>query len=292
MTEDIDIRDKAFLTGQEVRQLNFIRSSEKIAFRKHYRAGLRSHIIEVIRKEDIEKETQGVMVDGILRFPRAKPFIMLRILRNRFDSPDQVFLEIEKYITILKFLGAESIARSHEFIVDYRFQGKNHMILCGLQEYVEGEILDPWNLSGIETLKDLFLCMPGQGNDCLDLVHRAQKEIEQFILRTRAMINASGFIPDLAGVGNLMLTPDGRIKLVDINNIVKISFDDTIFIDDKGYPSLDKSIEVLWLLEKAFLSTSFPPEDSLYDFFLSERRLKQVREFEKIFYDRLQNSIR
>ncbi|EFK09225.1 conserved domain protein [delta proteobacterium NaphS2] len=38
----------------------------------------------------------------------------------------------------------EYMANSNEFLVDYRIHGQYETLLCGLQEYVEDEILDPW----------------------------------------------------------------------------------------------------------------------------------------------------
>jgi len=40
--------------------------------------------------------------------------------------------------------------------MDYAVREKQEILLCGLQEYVEGEILDPWRLSIKEPLKDMF----------------------------------------------------------------------------------------------------------------------------------------
>ena len=98
------------------------------------------------------------------------------------------------------------------------------------------------------------------------------------------MITQTGYIPDLAGLGNLVLTPHGRLKLVDINNIVTIRFDDSIPIDDKGYPSCDVSIEVLSILEWKIHQKKIPSEDPLYHFFLSPERKKKVTLLEKKFY--------
>jgi len=101
------------------------------------------------------------------------------------------------------------------------------------------------------------------------------------------MIAETGYIPDLAGFGNLILTLDGNLKLVDINNIVKIKLNDSIPIDDKGYPSCDVSVEVLSILEKDILQKNIKIDDPLYNLFLSPLRKVKVKTLEKKFYRNL-----
>ncbi len=287
MNKTKDIRDQAHLSGSEVQKLNFVNDSGRYIFRKYYRSGLRSHIFEILTAEDVLKETCGEILDGIRIFPRARPKKMFRILRNRFESTEAVFLEIKKYHLLLKFLGPALIAESDEFIVDYTGTGTSQIILCGLQEYIEGEILDPWRLFGEGYLRDLFKSYIHGDFQLQALVHKSQKNIAKFVKKTRQMITDRGYIPDLAGVGNLILTLDGDLKLVDINNIVKIKLDDSILIDDKGYPSCDVSIEVLSLLEQKILQKEIHMDDPLYRFFLSSERKKRVRALEKEFYKNL-----
>ena len=97
------------------------------------------------------------------------------------------------------------------------------------------------------------------------------------------MISDAGHVPDLAGIGNLLVTPAGRLKLVDINNIVQIKMDDTILIDDKGYPSCDVSIEVLSILDQNISQNPLRLDDPLYRFFLSAERRKKVKHLEREF---------
>ncbi len=107
------------------------------------------------------------------------------------------------------------------------------------------------------------------------------------------MITRTGYIPDLAGIGNLILTRAGDLKLVDINNIVEIKLNDTILLDDRGYPSCDVSIEVLSILERDILQKKIPiKDDPLYCFFLSPERRKKVFAIEKEFYANLEFKIR
>jgi len=282
-----DIRDVPSLTGKEVAALNFIRDSETYYFRKHNRQGMRSHIFEVLAVQDLQKETKGEIVDGIRRYPRAVPKYMLRILRTRFTSLEQILDEINKYTLVLKFLGPELIAISNEFIVEYTGTGKSEIVLCGFQEYVQGAILDPWGLVG-QTPFDTF-CQTRFSSDKVEkkLVSTGINSIATFVKRMRRMITESGYVTDLAGNGNLILTDTGHVKLVDINNIVKISRDDTISLDDKGYPSCDKSIEVLFILEEKILKTRNLSKDPLYKHFLSADRTKKVKSLEKKFFENL-----
>jgi len=188
---------------------------------------------------------------------------------------------------LLHFFSPKFIAESEEFIVDYTGTGTSQIVLCGLQEYIKGEILDPWRLFGEDYLLDLFRPATVGNLQLQALVRKTQKNIAEFIKRTRHMITDTGYIPDLAGVGNLILTPDGDLKLVDINNIVKIKLDDSIPIDDKGYPSCDVSIEVLSILERNILGKNIPDNDPLYQLFLSPKRIKKVKALEKEFYKNL-----
>jgi len=287
ISQKADIRDIASLTGKEVAQLNFIRDSEKYYFRKHNRQGMRSHIFEVLAAQDLLKETNGEIADGIHWYPRAVPKYMLRILRTRFTSLEQILDEIKRYTLVLKILGPELIAISNEFIVEYTGTGKSEIVLCGFQEYVQGAILDPWGLVGRAPL-DTF-CKSRFSTDVVDKkrIATAIDSIGTFVRRMRKMITESGYVTDLAGNGNLILTDAGHIKLVDINNIVKVSKNDTILLDDKGYPSCDKSIEVLYILEEKILKNKNLSGDNLYNHFLSADRTKRVRSLEKHFFENL-----
>jgi len=289
MNQQVDIRDQAHLSGSEVKKLNFIKGSKALVFRKYYRSGLRSHIFEVLLAKDVLKETQGEIIDGIRMFPRARPIKMFRILRNRFKSKEAIFQEIKKYHTLLKFLGPDFIALSEEFMADYTGMGKSQILLCGLQEYVEGQILDPWRLYGDHSLMDLLVSMPQKDTkNQQQWVEKAKKNVEIFVKGIRKMITLAGYIPDLAGIGNLILTPGGDLKLVDINNIVEINTNETIPLDDKGYPSCDVSIEVLSILERDILQKDITlQEDPLYRFFLAPKRRERVKAIEKEFYANL-----
>jgi len=282
-----DLINKTFLSENELQKLNFVNDSGRYVFRKYYRSGLRSHIFEVLTADDVLKETNGEVIDGIRMFPRAKPKKMFRILRNRFKNREVVLWEIKKYKLLLKFLGSELIAESDEFIVDSPGKETNQIVLCGLQEYIEGELLDPWKISGKDYLWDLFKSNTYENFQLQELVQKAQNSIALLVEKIRHMITETGYIPDLAGVGNLVLSLDGGIKLVDINNIVEIKLDNNILIDNKGYPSCDVSVEVLSILERNILQKDILPYDPLYQLFLSPERRKKVKALEKEFYKKL-----
>jgi len=282
-----DIRDQAYLTGEAVMTLNFVNDSSPYLFRKYYRSGLRSHIFEILSVEDVLKETKGDIIDGIRLFPRATPIKIFRILRNRFENKEAIFHEIKKYRLLLKFLGPDLIARSEEFMVDYTGTETRQIVLCGLQEYVEGEILDPWTFFDSSYLLNLFTGAGSDARQAVVLAKKAAENIEKFVKRTRQMIARTGYIPDLAGIGNLILTMEGDLKLVDINNIADIKLDDVIRIDDKGYPSCDVSVEVLSILEQKILQKPIRMDDPLYGLFLARERKKKVKALEKEFYKNL-----
>ena len=210
-----DLLTKISLSGEEVRQLNFISNSPNLYFRKYYRQGLRSHIFEVLPADAVLKETKGEVIDDVRCFPRAIPKHVLRIMRTRFRTLKDVLGEIKKYALVLKFLGPELTATSNEFIVEYTGTGKSQIVLCGLQEYVEGATLDPWALFGQTPLKTLYRSsFPGEASE-KSWMENAIESISSFVRRSRRMIVDEGHIPDLAGNGNLILTKAGSVKLVD-----------------------------------------------------------------------------
>jgi len=91
-------------------------------------------------------------------------------------------------------------------------------------------------------------------------------------------------VPDLAGVGNLLLTRSGDIKLVDINNISNLSFDAIINLDDRNYPVCDKSIQALSLLEQKLLDRSSHRDNLIYKTFLDPKRMEEVQAIEEEFH--------
>jgi hypothetical protein len=97
------------------------------------------------------------------------------------------------------------------------------------------------------------------------------------------MILEVNHVPDLAGIGNLLLTREGDIKLVDINNISHVSFDPQVRIDDRGYPVCDKSIESLSLLEQGLLKKPLREDDVIYKTYLEPGRMEEVKAIEKEF---------
>ena len=151
-----DIRDKAHISHEDIIELNFIRKPGAYVFRKYHKQGLRSQIMELLDPDDVIKQNRGEIINGILFFPWAMPLKMLRIFKTRFDSLTDVFEEIRKVKIIEKYLPSDSYAKSEEFIVDYIWNVNRDFILCGLQEYVAGEILNPWETTGLNQLENLF----------------------------------------------------------------------------------------------------------------------------------------
>jgi hypothetical protein len=178
------------------------------------------------------------------------------------------------------------MARSNEFLVDFTGRGQREPILCGLQEYMQGETINPWNRLDDEELASLKERMPypecpePQG----EWIANARTQAERFVLRLKDLISEAGYVPDLAGSGNLILTPSGLIKLVDINNISRVSFDSSIPLDDRGYPVCDKSVEALSMLEKNLVGRCLDPGDPIYRVFLAPARMEKVRSLERHFH--------
>ena len=288
----LDIRDKPCLNHSDIVQLNFIRNAGTFVFRRYYRSGLRSHIMAMLCLEDVKKEKEGIAKNGVTWFPKAKPLKMLRVFRTRFGRLEDAIQELNRVKMVEKYLAPEYMARSSEFLVDYRVHGKYETLLCGLQEYVEGEILDPWGQLDRRALWALFCRMADREEHQAGFKKiRIEKWAEdvrskagEALLQIRKMIRESRFIPDLAGIGNLVLTPSGGIKLVDINNISRFSRDANIFCDDKGYPVCDKSLEALSLLEQKLLGCSLDKDDPLFEVFQDPGRMKKVQLLETLFH--------
>jgi len=283
-----DVRDKPSLCEADLLALNFIRRPTRYIFRRHYRVGLRSHIMEVLRPEDVAREREGVTVDGVTWFPRAKPLRMLRIFRTRFCSLTHAEEEVGRVKAIETYLDPDHLARSEEFLVDYATGGRRQTLLCGLQEFVEGEILEPWSALDRECLIALFHQMDCSKSDhpreaAEHWLRKLRQRAETFVGQIKKMIVETRHVPDLAGVGNLLVTPTGTIKLVDINNVSPVRFRPEIELDDRGYPVCDKSIEALSLLEEKFLGPFDWREDSIYRSFLIPERVNEVEALVKEF---------
>ena len=287
-----DIRDKLRLNHSDILDLNFIRSPGRFIFRRYYRAGLRSHIMAVLRPEDVKREGEGIERVGVRWFPKATPLKMLRVFRTRFDRLEDAMRELKRVKVVEKYLAPEYMAMSNEFLVDYLIHGKYETLLCGFQEYVEGEILDPWGPLDRYSLWALFCRMAvheehrtGSKQDQVEKwLGTVRSKAGKALAQIRKMIREACLIPDLAGVGNLVLMPSGGIKLVDINNISQVSCEADISCDDKGYPVCDKSVEALSLLEQKLMDRSLNETDPVYGAFLDAGRMKEVQALEKAFH--------
>ena len=287
MVEDIRVRPR--LEHLDIIGLNFIRDQGEFLFRRHYRMGLRSHIMEALKPADVAVEKNGIIKDGRRWFPKATPLKVLRIFRSRFDNLRGAKEELGRVKTVERYLGPEYIGKSDEFLVDYALEGRYEPLLCGLQEYVDGEILDPWGRLDGDYLTSLFRRIDFGGGEnrprAMESWERnVRKGAERALGRIREMITQANLIPDLAGVGNLLLTRAGNIKLVDINNISKVSFEHAIPLDDRGYPVCDKSIEALFLLEQKLIGRPVDTRAPIYRTFLDPGRMKEVRSIEREFH--------
>ena len=141
----MDIRTKPTLSHNDILNLNFIGQACPYYFRIHYREGLRSRLLQVLDLEDVHNETQGIVQGGMRVFPVAQPVAMLRIFKKQFNAAQEVQKEIENYKLVQRHVPPQHYAASSEFIVEYIQNGNSQIMLCGLQKYVPGEAIDPWN---------------------------------------------------------------------------------------------------------------------------------------------------
>ena len=281
---ELDIRNKPTLSHEDILGLNFIKQPSRYFFRNHYREGLRSRLMQALKLSDIALETRGVMQQGIRMFPVARPVAMLRLFKTAFFSPADVRKEIDHYKILQKWLPECHYAPSSEFMVDYIRRSEKCILLCGLQAYVHGEAIDPWHENALLKIQNMMTNSQEGG------LETALKHLTSFVDCIKNMIMKTGAIPDLAGVGNLIMTPSGMVKLVDINNISKLSMDHHIPIDNKRYPVSDKSIQALFQMETRILGRSRDAADTLYRFFLEPRRVKDVKDLEIAFHQETAHS--
>jgi hypothetical protein len=284
-----DIREKPSITHNNVTELNFIRSSPSWVFRRHYRQGLRSHIMEILHPCDVQKEQTGVLVDGIRLFPKATPTKMFRIFRARLQTLAKVMQEIERVKLVERYLAPDFMATSTECIVDYQRPDGRDLLLCGFQEYVKGEVLDPWTvLESDQVLPVLYETIQRQESGFFtskgEWISLVQKKGESFIKKIKTMVSETGHIPDLAGTGNLIITASGNICLVDINNISPVTMEASILLDEKGYPVCDKSIQALSLIEEKILGRPIDRNEKIYSWFLNPKRRVSVKFQEDRFW--------
>jgi hypothetical protein len=284
-----DIRDMPFIDHDDVIGLNFIRNPCPFVFRRHFRQGLRSHIMEVLKPAHIEAEVAGTLVDGRRWYPTARPHRIFRIFRARLRTLDHALDEIARVKILEHYLAPVFLAGSEEFVVDYEGPDGRDILLCGFQEFVDGQILDPWTtLDPDNLMATMYQCLRGDNappeKDQARWAEAARAKAALFIDRIKQMIMQKKHLPDLAGVGNLVMVASGEIKLVDLNNISRVTLDRDILLDDRGYPVCDKSVEALALLERNLLNRSIDAGEDIYRVFLDPRRMKEVRDLEAEFY--------
>jgi hypothetical protein len=283
-----DIRNKSTISHSDVIALNFVASSPPYVFRRHYRQGLRSHVMEVLSPADVILEKTGTVIDGVLQFTRAIPSSMFRIFRSKFETLEEAWAEIERFKIVSEYLVPDFMAHSTEFIVEYHGPHGSEVMLCGFQKYIEGEILDPWTiLDAANLLPTIYTEMRDRGASMSlskdEWVLDARRKGSQLIDRYKQMITHAGYIPDLAGVGNLIITSNGEICLVDINNISPVYNASTIPLDERGYPVCDKSIEAISLIEEKIVGRPINMEEKIYQLFLNSQRKRMVKEKVELF---------
>jgi len=291
-----DIRDQRSISHDEVLSLNFINPAAPYLFRKHFRQGLRSHIMEILDPRDLENERNGAVApDGVRRFPKARPRRMLRIFRSRLCTLDNALKEIGRVKTVERYLSPDFMATSVECVVDYWGPEGRDLLLCGFQEYVAGNIVDPWTiLDHPDLLPSLYDGAAGRADEVAPSMNRWIRIVRQngseFVARIKRMIIQSATIPDLAGAGNLIVTASGEIRLVDINNISPVDFDGSVLLDEKGYPVCDKSIEALALIEKKVAGQPVDKHGGLYKHFFNSARREAVKAKEAAFWNRIEKT--
>jgi hypothetical protein len=245
--------------------------------------------MEILDPTDVDVEQTGKMVASVRWFSKATPRRMFRIFRARLKTLENALFEISRIKIVERYLAPDFMARSTECIVDYQGPEGRDLMLCGFQEYVAGEILDPWTiLDAADLLPALYETFRCQDRPLTISRNQWIATVRQkgcrFISKIKLMISEAGHIPDLAGAGNLIITASGGIRLVDINNISCVSIDPSIHLDEKGYPVCDKSIEALSLIEEKILGRPVDMQEKIYKWFLDPNRQKALKAKEVLFW--------
>ena len=238
--------------------------------------------MEILKISDVDVERRGRIVDGVRQFPRAAPCRMFRIFRSHLGTLESALEETARVKLVERYLAPDFMARSTECIVDYLGPAGRDLVLCGFQEYVPGEILDPWTILDAPELLSTLYHTISQRKECPGVsekrwIETIRRRGIDFVGRIKQMITEAGHIPDLAGAGNLIVTAGGKIRLVDINNISPVAIDASIRLDEKGYPVGDKSVEALSLIEEKLFNRPVDLGEPLYRHFLDPKRQKRVR---------------
>lgn len=278
-----DIRDKVSISHADVTKLNFIISSPPWVFRKHFRQGLRSHVMEILDPGEVETEQSGTIIEGTRWFPAAIPRHIFRIFRTRLQSLEEAWAEIERVKLVSHYLAPQFMAHSTECIMEYHGPNGSELMLCGFQEYIKGEIFDPWTILDTTAYLQTTYASMCKGELTKHLSKdewgvEAREKGLLFVDKIKTMIIDVGIIPDLAGVGNLIMTAKGELCLVDINNISAVSGDAEIVLDEKDYPVCDKSVEALSLIEEKICGQTIDMNEKLYKLFLNPERKAMVEE--------------
>ena len=283
-----DIRNRPTIDHADIIALNFVKSDPPYLFRRHFRQGLRSHIMEILHLSDVNRELHGTVIGGVKCFPKAAPCRMFRIFRTHLETLEKALAETARVKLVERYLADGYMARSTECIVDYKGPDGRDLVLCGFQEYVPGEVLDPWTILDSTDLLSVLYHAVSQRKDARPLpeeqwMKTIRQHGEEFVRRIKRMVTEAGHIPDLAGSGNLIVNDQGDIRLVDINNISPVAFDASIRLDEKGYPVGDKSVEALSLIEEKLFGRTVDRDDPVYRHFLEPQRLIRVSEKERQF---------
>lgn len=283
-----DIRNRPTIDHADIIALNFVRSDSPYLFRRHFRQGLRSHIMEILNLPDVDLEQHGTVIGGVKWYPKAAPRRMFRIFRTHLETLEKALAETARVKLVERYLADGYMARSTECIVDYTGPDGRDIVLCGFQEYVPGEVLDPWTILDSTDLLPVLYHAVSQRKDAQPLPEEQWLETirqhgKEFVRRIKQMITEAGHIPDLAGAGNLIVSDQGDIRLVDINNISPVTFDVSIRLDEKGYPVGDKSVEALSLIEEKLFGRTVDRNEPVYRHFLDPQRLIRVGKKERRF---------
>ncbi len=227
-------------------------ASPNYHYQRHYLQGMRSHVIEVIPQQRWDDYTNGVVIDELRQWPKPVPVAMLRILKEEFAHIDDALAEARKTNLLQQHMDGY-VAKSLEFIAGTQ----NDFYLCGSQKYIKGEIFGPW---GAINLK-------------ID-----SEKTRGFVTTVKNMVIKTGYIPDLVGNGNIIVSENGSLTLVDINNIQKVGINHQIKLDNKLYPIVDLSIEALFRIEQMIGSVD---DWSLYNHYRDPVRINEVTAIEK-----------
>ncbi len=213
--------------------------------------GRSSRIYGHFTPESIDLEKNGIRyLDGIRHFPLAVPQRIMKLRKEPLSDGAKAYLEIDELYGYLSNFHPDDVVKTSLFVLQ---RGEKHY-LGSVQDAVAGfRAYDPFSPNYARQFDNI-------GRILISVADAAKK---------------TGKIIDLGGAGNFMIM-DNSLVFIDCLDLLEITYDPFIKIDETGYPRLDLAVQAMHRMEIGIMGS----EDigsSMYGHFLQDKRLEEVR---------------